>query len=125
MEPLSLLARITERPAAASVSHQDAELATTVSFNLADGSNLAQGQDAVRDAEASSGMPINVRGSFQGTARAAQESQGQQPLLILAALVVIYIVLGVMYESLVHTITVLSTMPSAGVGAVLALLMFK
>ncbi|HEX7648354.1 MAG TPA: efflux RND transporter permease subunit, partial [Noviherbaspirillum sp.] len=66
-----------------------------------------------------------VRGSFQGTARAYQDSQGQQPLLIAAALVVIYIVLGVLYESLVHPITVLSTLPSAGVGAVLALLMFK
>jgi multidrug efflux pump len=66
-----------------------------------------------------------VRGSFQGTARAAQESQGQQPLLILAAIVVIYIVLGILYESLVHPITVLSTLPSAGVGAAIALLLFK
>ena len=66
-----------------------------------------------------------MRGSFEGTARTAQESQGQQPLLILAALVVIYIVLGVLYESLVHPITVLSTLPSAGVGAVLALMLFK
>ena len=71
------------------------------------------------------GLPNNVRGSFQGTARTAQESQGQQPLLILAALVVIYIVLGILYESLIHPITVLSTLPSAGVGAVLALMIFK
>jgi len=70
-------------------------------------------------------MPNNVRGSFQGTARSAQESQDQQPLLIAAALVVIYIVLGVLYESLVHPITVISTLPSAGVGAVLALLLFN
>ena len=69
-------------------------------------------------------MPTNVRGSFQGTAMAAQQSAGQQPLLILAALVVIYIVLGILYESLIHPITVLSTLPSAGVGAVLALLLF-
>jgi len=70
-------------------------------------------------------MPINVRGSFQGTARAAQESQQQQPILIALAIVVIYIVLGVLYESLVHPVTVLSTLPSAGVGAVLALLIFR
>jgi multidrug efflux pump len=70
-------------------------------------------------------MPINVRGSFQGTARAAQESQGQQALLIVGALVVIYILLGILYESLIHPLTVLSTLPSAGVGAVLALLLFK
>ena len=79
----------------------------------------------MHQAEADIGMPNNVRGSFQGTARSAQQSQNQQPLLIAAALVVIYIVLGILYESLVHPITVLSTLPSAGVGAVLALLMFK
>ena len=70
-------------------------------------------------------MPTQVRGSFQGTARSFQQNQGQQPLLILAALVVIYLVLGVLYESLVHPLTVLSTLPSAGVGAVLALLIFN
>jgi multidrug efflux pump len=70
-------------------------------------------------------MPANVRGSFQGTAKAAQESSQQQPLLIAAALVVIYIVLGILYESLVHPVTVLTTLPSAGVGAVLALLLFN
>ncbi|GGC90610.1 efflux RND transporter permease subunit [Undibacterium terreum] len=125
MVPLSAFAKFAESSTATSVNHQDAELATTVSFNLADGYKLSDGQDAVKQAEADIGMPINVRGSFQGTARSAQESQNQQPLLILAALVVIYIVLGVLYESLVHPITVLSTLPSAGVGAVLALLMFK
>jgi multidrug efflux pump len=107
------------------VNHQDAELATTISYNLNEGFTFSDAQAAVRQAEAEVGLPINVRGSFQGTARAAQESQGQQPLLILAAIVVIYILLGVLYESLVHPITVLSTLPSAGVGAVLALLMFK
>jgi multidrug efflux pump len=125
MVPLSALARFSERPTAASISHQDAELATTISYNLADGMVLADGQAAVRAAEAEIAMPSNVRGSFQGTARAAQESQGQQPLLILAAIVVIYIVLGILYESLVHPITVLSTLPSAGVGAAIALLLFK
>ena len=124
MVPLSAIARFSERPTASSVSHQDAELATTISYNLAEGATLADGQAAVRAAEASISMPINVRGSFQGTARAAQDSQQEQPMLILAAIVVIYIVLGVLYESLVHPITVLSTLPSAGVGAVLALMLF-
>jgi multidrug efflux pump len=124
MVPLSAIARFSERATASSVNHQDAELATTVSYNLADGATLADGQAAVRAAEASISMPINVRGSFQGTARAAQDSQKEQPMLILAAIVVIYIVLGMLYESLVHPVTVLSTLPSAGVGAVLALMLF-
>ena len=125
MVPLSAFASFADRATAASINHQDAELATTVSFNLADGRTIGEAQTAVRRAEAEIGMPDNVRGSFQGTARSAQQSQEQQPLLIVAALVVIYIVLGMLYESLVHPITVLSTLPSAGVGAVLALLMFK
>ncbi len=125
MVPLSAIAKFSENAKASSVNHQDGELATTVSYNLAEGATLQQGQDAVKQAEAQIGLPNNVRGSFEGTARTAQESQGQQPLLILAALVVIYIVLGVLYESLVHPITVLSTLPSAGVGAVLALMLFK
>ena len=125
MVPLSAIARFSENPKASSVNHQDGELATTVSYNLAEGATLQQGQAAVKQAEAEIGLPNNVRGSFEGTARTAQESQGQQPLLILAALVVIYIVLGVLYESLIHPITVLSTLPSAGVGAVLALMLFK
>ena len=125
MAPLAAIARIAERSTPGSVNHQDAELATTISFNLADGRSLSEAQAAIRQAEAEIGMPINVRGSFQGTARSFQESQQQQPLLIAAALIVIYIVLGVLYESLVHPVTVLSTLPSAGVGAVLALLMFR
>jgi multidrug efflux pump len=125
MVPLSVIASFAESSTPTSVNHQDGELATTVSFNLADGYKLADGEAAVRQAEADIGMPTNVRGSFQGTARAAQESNKEQPVLILAAIVVIYIVLGILYESLVHPITVLSTLPSAGVGAVLALLLFK
>ena len=125
MVPLSAIARFYERPSPSSIEHQDAELATTISYNLAEGHVLRDGEAAVRAAEAEVRMPINVRGSFQGSARAAQQSQQQQPLLILAAIVVIYIVLGVLYESLVHPITVLSTLPSAGVGAVLALLLFQ
>lgn len=125
MVPLSAIAKFTESAKAASVSHQDGELSTTVSYNLAEGFTLADSQAAVRQAEAEIRMPNNVRGSFAGSARDAQQSQGEQPMLILAALVVIYIVLGILYESLIHPITVLSTLPSAGVGAVLALLMFK
>ena len=125
MVPLSVIARFSENAKASSVNHQDGELATTVSYNLAEGRTLSDAQAAVKQAEAEIGLPNNVRGSFQGTARNAQDSQNEQPLLILAALVVIYIVLGILYESLVHPITVISTLPSAGVGAVLALLIFK
>jgi len=124
MVPLSAFASFSERATATSISHQDAELATTISYNLAEGASLTQAQAAVRQAEADIGMPINVRGSFEGTARGFQESQDQQPMLIAAALIVIYIVLGVLYESLVHPVTVLSTLPSAGVGAIIALLLF-
>ncbi|MBT9474735.1 efflux RND transporter permease subunit, partial [Polaromonas sp.] len=125
MVPLSAIAQFSERTTAASVSHEDGELSTTVSYNLAEGSTLSDAEAAVRQAEADIGLPSNVRGSFAATARSAQESQNQQPLLILAALVVIYIVLGILYESLVHPLTVISTLPSAGVGAVLALMLFK
>ncbi|MDP2254908.1 MAG: efflux RND transporter permease subunit [Polaromonas sp.] len=125
MVPLSAIARFSERTTAASVSHEDGELSTTVSYNLAPGSTLSDAEAAVLQAEAEIGLPSNVRGSFAATARSAQESQNQQPLLILAALVVIYIVLGILYESLVHPLTVISTLPSAGVGAVLALMLFK
>jgi multidrug efflux pump len=124
MVPLSAIAHFAERATPSSVNHQDGELATTISFNIAQGYSLSEAQQAVKQAEAGIGMPVNVRGSFQGQAKQAQESNQQQPLLILAAIVVIYIVLGILYESLVHPVTVLSTLPSAGVGAVLALLMF-
>ncbi len=124
MVPLAAIASFGEGATPTSVNHQDGELATTISYNLAEGSNLSQGEAAVHQAEADIAMPNNVRGSFEGTAKAAQDSNKEQPLLILAAVVVIYIVLGILYESLVHPITVISTLPSAGVGAVLALLLF-
>ena len=123
--PLASVAQFMENSVATSVSHEDGELATTISFNLAEGANLGDAREAVAKAEANIAMPTNVRGAFAGTALSAQQSQGQQTMLILAALVVIYIVLGILYESLVHPITVLSTLPSAGVGAVLALLLFR
>jgi multidrug efflux pump len=123
--PLSAIARFVEGPTAASVNHQDTELATTVSFNLAEGATLDDARAAIAKAEADIAMPTSVRGAFAGTALLAQQTSSQQVLLIAAALIVIYIVLGVLYESLVHPVTVLSTLPSAGVGAVLALLLFR
>ncbi len=125
MVPLSAIARVVERASPTSVNHQDGELATTISFNLEANTSLGQARQIIAQAEADIAMPTNVRGSFQGTALSFQQSQGQQLFLILAALVVIYIVLGVLYESLIHPLTVLTTLPSAGVGAVLALLLFK
>ncbi len=122
--PLKVIARFVEGPTATSVNHQNTELATTISFNLAEGATLADARSAITEAEADIGMPTSVRGAFAGTALLAQQTNAQQILLIAAALVVIYIVLGVLYESLVHPLTVLSTLPSAGVGAVLALLLF-
>ena len=122
--PLATVARMRERATPTAINHQDTDLATTISFNLAEGKTLGDASRAIHEAEAAIGMPTNVRGSFQGTALAAQQSQGQQAMLIIAAIVVIYIVLGMLYESLVHPVTVLSTLPSAGVGAVIALLLF-
>ena len=123
--PLASIATFVEQPTATSVNHQDTELATTLTFNLAEGSTLADARAAIMQAEADIGMPTRVRGGFAGTALLAQQSSAQQWILIAAALIVIYIVLGVLYESLVHPLTVLSTLPSAGVGAVLALLLFR
>lgn len=125
MAPLPAIATVVQNATPTSVNHQNGELATTISFNLADGKALADAQAAVTQAEAEIGMPTTVRGSFQGQARQANDQMKQQPLLILAAIVAIYIVLGILYESYVHPITVLSTLPAAGVGAVLALLIFK
>ncbi len=125
MVPLSSFAKVVERPAPTSVSHQDGELATTISFNLDDGVALSEAQQVIAKAEADIAMPINVRGSFQGSAASFQSTQNQQLYLILAAIVVIYIVLGILYESLVHPITVLSTLPAAGVGAVISLMLFN
>ncbi|GKT20441.1 efflux RND transporter permease subunit [Acidovorax sp. SUPP3334] len=125
MVPLSAIAKVVERASPTSINHQDGELATTISFNLDGNTSLGQARQIIEQAEADIAMPTNVRGSFQGTALGFQQSQSQQFFLILAAIVVIYIVLGVLYESLIHPITVLTTLPSAGVGAVLALLLFN
>jgi multidrug efflux pump len=124
MIPLLSMSTVQLRSVPAAVNHQDIDLATTISFNLAPGASLSDAHTAIDDAEAAIGMPTTVIGSFQGTAREFQQSSAQEPILIVVALVAIYIVLGVLYESLVHPLTVLSTLPSAGVGAVLALILF-
>ena len=111
---------VTSTPLA--VNHQGLSAASTVSFNLPLGVSLSQATQAIEDGFAKLGAPITVRGSFQGTAKAFQDALGNQPLLILSALVAVYLVLGILYESLVHPLTILSTLPSAGVGALLALL---
>ena len=104
-----------------SVNHQGSFAAATISFNVKVGKSLSDAEAAVRTAGARIGMPSNVHGHFQGTAQAYEDSLANEPWLILAALLAVYIVLGVLYESLVHPLTILSTLPSAGVGAVLAL----
>jgi multidrug efflux pump len=119
--PLSAFSKYTYTNTPLSVNHQGQFVASTISFNLPEGGSLSDATRAVYDALDRLGVPNSVRGSFQGTARAFQESLRNQPLLIIAALVTMYIVLGVLYESYMHPITILSTLPSAGVGALLAL----
>jgi len=123
--PLSQIARYEPTLAPLSVNHQGQFAAATVSFNLAEGVAMSEASDAVRDTMARIGAPTSIYASFEGTARIFQQGLESQPLLFLAALLTIYIVLGILYESLVHPITILSTLPSAGVGALLALLLFR
>ena len=119
--PLSAIARWETTNAPLAINHQSQFVAATMSFNLAEGVSLSQATRAVQAKMAEIGMPATIQGAFQGTARQFTESLSSTRWLILAALVVIYIVLGVLYESLVHPLTILSTLPSAGVGALLAL----
>ena len=120
--PLSALVKIQERTAPLSIDHLGQFPATTVSFNLAQGAALGNAVDAIKKAEVDIGVPESVMTSFQGAALAFQATLGNELFLIMAAIVTVYIVLGVLYESFVHPITILSTLPSAGVGALLALL---
>ena len=124
MVPLAAFASYGPGSAPLSVNHQGQFVATTVSFNLAPGASLGQASDAIARAMVGIGAPASIRGSFAGTAQTFQDNSNSQPWLILAALLVVYIVLGVLYESYIHPITILSTLPSAGVGALLALLVF-
>jgi multidrug efflux pump len=123
--PLTGIVKASETTGPLLISRQGQFPAATVSFNLAQGVSLEQAIKAVESSTHETGLPAGIRGSFQGTAQAFQASLTNQPLLILAALVTVYIVLGVLYESYIHPITILSTLPSAGVGAVLALLLFR
>ena len=122
--PLSAFARYAPTSTPLGVNHQSQFVASTISFNLPEGVSLSRATEAVDAALARLGVPDTIHGSFQGTARAFQQSLASQPWLILAALLTVYIVLGILYESYVHPLTILSTLPSAGVGALLALLLF-
>jgi multidrug efflux pump len=123
--PLNAFAKFDRSLTPLSVNHQGLFPSTTFSFNLKPGFSLGEAVTQIQQAEAESGMPASVRGSFTGTAQAFRESLANEPFLIAAALLTVYIVLGVLYESLIHPITILSTLPSAGVGALLALLLFR
>ena len=125
MVPLSAVATFGPGDTPLAVNHQGTFVASTISFNLAPGKSLSDATAAVDDAMIELGVPTSIHGTFQGTARVFQQSLASEPYLILAALVAVYIVLGVLYESYIHPITILSTLPSAGVGAVLALLIFN
>jgi multidrug efflux pump len=120
--PLSTIAHWTTGSTAAQVNHQDGQPSATISFNTANGVALGTASARISAVQDGAGFPSTVHGSFAGTAKVFAQSTATMPLLILAALVVIYIVLGILYESAIHPLTVLSTLPSAGIGAVLALM---
>jgi multidrug efflux pump len=125
MIPLSAVAHFTQGATPLAVNHQGLLVANTISFNLPPNVSLSTAVATIEATMNRIGVPAAVRGTFQGTAKAFQDSLSNQPYLILAALVTIYIVLGVLYESYVHPLTILSTLPSAGVGALLALMAFR
>jgi multidrug efflux pump len=123
--PISTFAHWTEGITPLSLPHQGQFPASTVSFNLADGISLSDAVVAINKAEIDMGLPTTVTGKFAGTAQAYQDSLSNQPILILTALLAVYIVLGILYESLIHPLTIISTLPSAGVGALIALVLFR
>lgn len=123
--PLSAFTHIVPTSAPLAVNHQGQFPSVTLSFNLAPGFALGDAVDAIANVEREIGLPASIRASFQGTAQAFQAALANQPWLILAAVVTVYIVLGVLYESYIHPLTILSTLPSAGVGAILALLLCR
>jgi multidrug efflux pump len=120
--PLSTFTHYEQTRTPLIINHQGQFPCVTISFNLASGYSLGEAVDAINAAQKEIGMPISIQGAFQGTAAAFRASLANEPILILAALITVYIVLGVLYESYIHPITILSTLPSAGVGAILALL---
>nr|WP_294531252.1 efflux RND transporter permease subunit [uncultured Rhodopila sp.] len=125
MIPLASFTSFGPGNTALAVNHQGPFVASTISFNLAAGKSLSDATLAVDQAMRAIGMPASIHGSFQGTARTFQESLSTMPILLVSALAAIYIVLGVLYESYIHPITIISTLPSAGIGAILALMLFN
>ena len=123
--PLSAFAHFENTAAPLAINHQGQFPVVTISFNLAPNASLGEATKAIDNIKNQIGMPLSIQGAFQGTAASFQASLSSEPLLILAALVTVYIVLGVLYESYIHPITILSTLPSAGVGAILALLICR
>jgi multidrug efflux pump len=123
--PLSAIARFEKRSSPLTIAHQGQFPVVTISFDLAPNTSLSQGVAAIEKVKRRLGMPASVLASFQGTAEAYKAIGSNEALLILAALVAVYIVLGILYESFLHPITILSTLPSAGVGALLALMLFR
>ncbi len=119
--PIAAFTHVEARNAALAVNHQGQFPVVTLSFNLAPGASLGEATRAIQDAEKQIQLPASIHAAFQGTAAAFQNSLASEPFLILAAVITVYIVLGVLYESYIHPITILSTLPSAGVGAILAL----
>jgi multidrug efflux pump len=124
MVPLSTLSSAENNHTAIQVNHQSGQIAATISFNLPGGGSLGTAQSAITTAMEALDAPASIQGSFQGSAQVFAQSLAAIPLLILAALVAVYIVLGILYENTVHPLTILSTLPSAGIGATLALLLF-
>jgi multidrug efflux pump len=124
MVPLSAFAHYGLGTTPLAVNHQNTFVAGTVSFNLADGASLSDAVEAVDRQTAAIHMPSSIHGSFQGTAKTFQDTLGNELVLIVAAIIAIYLVLGILYESYAHPFTILSTLPSAGIGAVLALMLF-
>ncbi len=125
MVPLTAVTHFETQRIPLVVNHQSQTPATTLSFNLAPGESLSQATEAIERARIDIGMPASILGGFQGSAQAFKDSLSSEPWLILLALVTVYIVLGMLYESFIHPLTILSTLPSAGVGAILALLLCK
>jgi multidrug efflux pump subunit AcrB len=123
--PLQDLYSLESRNTSLSVAHSGLFPSSTISFNLSPGYALGDVVPIIERVSNQIGMPSSIQGSFQGTAQAFQTSLSNQPLLILSAIVAVYIVLGILYESFIHPITILSTLPSAGVGAILALILFR
>ena len=123
--PLNVFTQFSETTTPLAISRQGQFPAVTLSFNLAPGKSLGDAVTAIEQAAQAIGLPASIRGSFQGTAQAFQNSLANETWLILAALVTVYIVLGILYESYIHPLTILSTLPSAGVGALLALMLFR